>query len=261
MDVSSMTVEPERKYDFPDWGRQEQNSGLREKSSDSEENSDEPRSESNSNEETSSENVMHESGSHQTITTVETPASCYLWEGERLVPTPHYEKWVAGVIGSLNANASSTKQPVILPSKTPPYSPQLRRKRKALPEIQTSRSSAKKKKKTDLVRSPSGEVCPQPACRKHLSTLWRSCNLDGRKVHFCNACGLRFKKGKYCPFCFYIYYDSKVTTEGWIQCSKCELWMHRYCYERLTEHKLPKDVTDFTCPPKYCDRPQKSSSE
>jgi len=26
MDVSSMTVEPERKYDFPDWGRQEQNS-------------------------------------------------------------------------------------------------------------------------------------------------------------------------------------------------------------------------------------------
>jgi len=46
-------------------------------------------------------------------------------------------------------------------------------------------------------------------------------------VQMCNACGLRFKKGQYCPVCLKVYYSNAPTPETWKQCRSCGQWTHR----------------------------------
>jgi hypothetical protein len=90
------------------------------------------------------------------------------------------------------------------------------------------------------VTSPSGESCSN--CGVETSTLWRNCVLlDGSK-YLCNACGLRYKKGKYCPLCFKVYYDVDTNLLQWKQCRTCLNWTHQAC---LIRHSI--ELTDYEC--------------
>lgn len=78
-----------------------------------------------------------------------------------------------------------------------------------------------------LVESPAGVPCPN--CKVAESTLWRACALLSGTHYLCNACGLRFKKGKYCPLCTRVYYDADTHTGQYRQCGTCGNWTHRHC--------------------------------
>lgn len=81
-----------------------------------------------------------------------------------------------------------------------------------------------------LATAPSGLPCPN--CGIETSTLWRNCNLlDGSK-YLCNACGLRYKKGKYCPLCYEVYYDVDTNHFNWEQCKSCLNWTHKACIQK-----------------------------
>lgn len=81
-----------------------------------------------------------------------------------------------------------------------------------------------------LVTSPSGDACSN--CGVESSTLWRNCPLLEGARYLCNACGLRYKKGKYCPLCFKVYYDVDTNHLQWKQCIGCLNWTHLLCLQR-----------------------------
>jgi predicted RNA-binding Zn-ribbon protein involved in translation (DUF1610 family) len=80
-----------------------------------------------------------------------------------------------------------------------------------------------------MVMAPSGLPCPN--CGIETSTLWRNCDLLGGSKYLCNACGLRYKKGKYCPICFEVYYDADTNHYHWEQCRSCLNWTHKACIQ------------------------------
>jgi len=83
-----------------------------------------------------------------------------------------------------------------------------------------------------LVPAPSGLPCPN--CGIETSTLWRNCDLlDGSK-YLCNACGLRYKKGKYCALCYEVYYDADTNHFNWEQCRSCLNWTHKACIQKAS---------------------------
>jgi len=81
-----------------------------------------------------------------------------------------------------------------------------------------------------LVLAPSGLPCPN--CGIESSTLWRNCDLLNGSKYLCNACGLRFKKGKYCPICYEVYYDADTNHFNWEQCRSCTNWTHKACIQK-----------------------------
>lgn len=82
-----------------------------------------------------------------------------------------------------------------------------------------------------------------PNCNTTDSSLWRNCIIRGKSHHFCNACGLRFKKGKFCPICYKVYYDVDTNKRDWKQCSICFNWTHQKCLK-----KLNKEIQEpYTC--------------
>jgi len=81
-----------------------------------------------------------------------------------------------------------------------------------------------------LSPSPSGKPCPN--CGVEVSTLWRTCKLQSGSAYLCNACGLRYKKGKFCPLCFRVYYDVDTNQLQWRQCQNCLNWTHKVCLEQ-----------------------------
>lgn len=78
-----------------------------------------------------------------------------------------------------------------------------------------------------LVPSPSGQPCPN--CSVETSTLWRTCEMENGASYLCNACGLRYKKGKFCPLCYRVYYDADTNQVNWKQCQHCLNWTHKAC--------------------------------
>lgn len=80
-----------------------------------------------------------------------------------------------------------------------------------------------------LVPSPSGQPCPN--CSVDTSTLWRTCEMENGASYLCNACGLRYKKGKFCPLCFRVYYDADTNQVNWKQCQHCLNWTHKTCLQ------------------------------
>lgn len=62
--------------------------------------------------------------------------------------------------------------------------------------------------------------------------------LAGGLQYLCNACGLRFKKGKYCPICTKVYYDADTNPMTWIKCVNCPRWTHKVflLYVQRTPH-------------------------
>jgi len=70
--------------------------------------------------------------------------------------------------------------------------------------------------------------------------MWRKGWFGGEDVTLCNACGLRYKKGKFCLHCKEIYYedeDKRPYGKGslldcknsWLGCSHCARWSHLKC--------------------------------
>jgi hypothetical protein len=69
---------------------------------------------------------------------------------------------------------------------------------------------------------------PCDSCGVQKTTMWRSYKIsENVTVQMCNACGLRFKKGQYCPVCLKVYYSNAPTPETWKQCRSCGQWTHR----------------------------------
>jgi len=87
-----------------------------------------------------------------------------------------------------------------------------------------------------LVLAPDGKICPN--CSTSYSTLWRNCGLLNGSRYLCNGCGLRFKKGKYCPLCYEVYYDADTNHFNWEQCKDCSNWTHKSCLQKLNSPKF-----------------------
>jgi predicted RNA-binding Zn-ribbon protein involved in translation (DUF1610 family) len=81
-----------------------------------------------------------------------------------------------------------------------------------------------------LAVSPSGKPCPN--CGAEASTLWRTCKMQTGSSYLCNACGLRYKKGKFCPLCYRVYYDVDTNQLQWRQCQNCLNWTHKHCLQQ-----------------------------
>jgi len=62
---------------------------------------------------------------------------------------------------------------------------------------------------------------------------WRSEVLN-RCVLLCNACGLKYHKNQYCPYCKFIYgkEQDKIVSKDWISCQSCARWVHTTCEKR-----------------------------
>lgn len=95
-----------------------------------------------------------------------------------------------------------------------------------------------------VVASPSGLPCPN--CGKESSTLWRTCELNNGSHYLCNACGLRYKKGKFCPLCYRVYYDADTNQLHWQQCQTCSNWTHKACL--IQQPQLVSSSGVYVCP-------------
>lgn len=102
------------------------------------------------------------------------------------------------------------------------------------------RHGSPKRKRSAPLKSDSHQ-CPN--CLTTDSALWRNCVIKGKSHHLCNACGLRFKKGKFCPLCYKVYYDVDTNPQEWRQCNMCYNWTHRKC---LSEGGYETDG-NYTC--------------
>jgi len=70
-------------------------------------------------------------------------------------------------------------------------------------------------------------TCETPQWRKG----WFSTLLQ-RWVVLCNACGLKFNKNQFCPYCMYVYYkeeERKYQQNNWATCRTCQRWVHLVC--------------------------------
>ncbi len=56
-----------------------------------------------------------------------------------------------------------------------------------------------------------------------------------RRVLLCNACGLKFRKGHYCNYCYEMYRDvfeiqhDNENNRTWVKCNNCMNWIHTQC--------------------------------
>eukprot|EP01122_Echinamoeba_exundans_P006325 TRINITY_DN174_c0_g1_i3.p1 TRINITY_DN174_c0_g1~~TRINITY_DN174_c0_g1_i3.p1 ORF type:complete len:412 (-),score=49.50 TRINITY_DN174_c0_g1_i3:526-1761(-) len=114
-----------------------------------------------------------------------------------------------------------------------------------------SRSASTKKQQQSptqrgVAKPRENHACPN--CGVTDSTLWRNCTIRGKVQYLCNACGLRFKKGKYCAMCFKVYYDADTTSREWRQCNTCCNWSHKSCLEAHPRYaKFLDDSVPYTC--------------
>jgi len=68
-----------------------------------------------------------------------------------------------------------------------------------------------------------------------------------RSVLLCNACGLKYHKNQFCPYCKYVYgKEHDKTEDGWLTCQTCGRWVHIEC-ERKHNSGLD-EVAIYHCP-------------
>jgi len=72
-------------------------------------------------------------------------------------------------------------------------------------------------------------------CGSSDTPLWRKGWYDtllSKHVMLCNACGLKYAKNQYCPYCKYVYkmnQDVHAQREQWLNCTQCRRWVHSEC--------------------------------
>ena len=75
-------------------------------------------------------------------------------------------------------------------------------------------------------------------CPKTESTLWRVFKTPEDDLTVCNGCGLRAQKNKYCPYCYFIYYDADINDNLWVTCISCDKQpAHRECFQNSKNRK------------------------
>jgi len=90
-------------------------------------------------------------------------------------------------------------------------------------------------------------------CGTQATPQWRKgwySEVLGRSVLLCNACGLKYHKNQFCPYCKYVYGKEHSTKheDGWICCRLCQRRVHTQCefkYGGGTQFSSPND---YVCP-------------
>jgi len=76
---------------------------------------------------------------------------------------------------------------------------------------------------------------------------WHSEVLN-RSVLLCNACGLKYHKNQFCPYCFYVYgKEQHKTPNHWLTCQMCGRWVHGECEEALGGGSYDRNQL-YACP-------------
>eukprot|EP00743_Colponemidia_sp_Colp-15_P004358 GILK01004701.1.p1 GENE.GILK01004701.1~~GILK01004701.1.p1 ORF type:complete len:359 (+),score=38.03 GILK01004701.1:129-1079(+) len=94
-------------------------------------------------------------------------------------------------------------------------------------------------------------VCTNVKCNRSDSSQWKEgWEMNGQRVPLCNACGIRFSKGSFCPWCYQIYKENEPDESEenpWLGCDYCPKWVHLQC--ELDNSKLSKvDSKNYRCP-------------
>lgn len=82
------------------------------------------------------------------------------------------------------------------------------------------------------------KLCNNIRCGTTVSPLWRKGwdREDGTNARLCNACGLHWRKGHFCPYpwCMAIYkeHETEHFDDDWIRCAGCSRWSHTNCVIR-----------------------------
>jgi len=90
------------------------------------------------------------------------------------------------------------------------------------------------------------------SCGANKTSLWRKGWYDpllNRPVHLCNACGLKFCKMQYCPYCKYVYSMHDLAKEKfiWTTCLYCSRYAHNTCI-CLSGQTKNKNNNSYICP-------------
>jgi len=73
---------------------------------------------------------------------------------------------------------------------------------------------------------------------------WHSEVLN-HSVLLCNACGLKFHKNQFCPYCKFVYSKEQKISSAWLTCEYCGRWVHGECE---AEHGGCQNSQPFACP-------------
>jgi len=85
-------------------------------------------------------------------------------------------------------------------------------------------------------------------CETTSTPLWRKGWIDsssGKTVSLCNACGLKYSKNQFCPYCKYIYkmnQDIHAQRRNWLNCGQCKRWVHAECERKFGAKQIPPVV-------------------
>jgi len=75
---------------------------------------------------------------------------------------------------------------------------------------------------------------------------WFSTILN-RSVVLCNACGLKYNKNQFCPYCMYVYYkeEDKKSKNAWLICEACQRWVHVECEQQYGGQEQVQQWSQF----------------
>eukprot|EP00898_Chlorokybus_atmophyticus_P007994 jgi/Chlat1/8196/Chrsp76S07628 len=92
----------------------------------------------------------------------------------------------------------------------------------------------------EYMRTANKKKCAN--CHTSNTPMWRKGFSGDRAVTLCNACGLRFKKNKFCPFCYHMCYENDDPDNAnnmnsgrdspWLGCTVCGRWVHKSCHQQ-----------------------------
>jgi hypothetical protein len=91
-------------------------------------------------------------------------------------------------------------------------------------------------------------------CKTYTTPQWRKgwynpelqCNIE-----LCNACGLKYAKGQYCPYCKFIYGKEHLKSPNqWLSCNMCGRLTHLQCELASGNYNNPVDL--MLKSPYYC---------
>jgi len=64
-------------------------------------------------------------------------------------------------------------------------------------------------------------------------------------VLLCNACGLKYHKNQFCPYCKFVYGKEQKLSNLWLICETCARWVHIECEKRFGGHE---HHSPYQCP-------------